>query len=479
MKRLTWIRKRIKVILVLFALLSTLSYASYYYVTTTWIVSNPDPSVTLDFPLDNVTINVNTTEFNWTGDGGNATLRYVFYIDSIPTFTSPNLRAINRDKNTSYTPEPLEDGHWYWRVEVSDGEQINVSETRHLIVNTVPPNNFPSLTNMLLSPSSGTTITLFYYNVTYTDIDNDSAEYVRVYIDGNPYDLSEVNPSDSDVTDGKAYTYSTTLNISSHTYLFMCSDGNATNTTSTFFGPTVTHVVETCPESSNEQPANKSTLVSINVGYWNITITDDDGETTNGSIECSSGNSTSWSDQPNGIKSLEIKGLTYDTLYTVWVNFTDGNCSVNETYWFRTNPLFLLSNPYPANESTDECPALLTLCITVYTASPNKVNLTFWSNLSGSWDYFYIGIENTTFYDVSSREYCIYVPFFDVYGKTYFWNASLFDGTTHYSSPIYKFTTNSNPDDCDFEGGTSEVWIVGVAIVFSIFGILAFVRRRK
>ena len=577
MKRLTWIRKRIKFILVLFALLSVLSYASYYYVTTTWIVSNPDPSVTLDFPLDDVTINVNTTEFNWTGDGGNATLRYVFYIDSIPTFTSPNLRAINRYKNTSYTPEPLEDGHWYWRVEVSDGEQINASETRHLIVNTVPPNNFPSLTNMLLSPSSGTTSTLFYYNVTYTDIDNNSAAYVRVYIDGNPYDLSEVNPSDSNVTDGKAYTYSTTLNTSSHTYLFMCSDGNATNVTALYNGPSVTqspplqdgeapgnnsidkhllpslHVIcidydedtmtatwysnssgtwlkfatnssitnntnitqtnanfsaynttyywsvnltdgtdwlnvtynfktleewiNTCPTSVPD-PANNSE-VSMTIKYWNVTITDYDLNLTTGSIECSNGNSTNWTNQPDGLRSLELNTtLGYNTIYYVWVNYTDGHCVVNETFIFTTLPRLALEDFYPSHTSTDECPQWVSLCVSVIETSPSMVNLTFYSNWSGVWEALFT-IDGCTFKNVSSREYCIAMPYFVKYNTKYYWYANITDNNTYFNSSFLEFTTAESPDSCLGTGQTKDdTWILGVSIVFSVFGIIAFARTK-
>ena len=105
-----------------------------------------------------------------------------------------------------------------------------------------------------------------------------------------------------------------------------------------------------CPSSSSLSIANKSTDVSISVGFWNVSISDSDGNNTNGSIECSNGDNTTWSDLGNGTRSLSLSTLSYDTNYTVWLNYTDGNvsCSMNESYWFTTaaNPI-----SYSVNDS--------------------------------------------------------------------------------------------------------------------------------
>ncbi|NMC08194.1 MAG: PQQ-binding-like beta-propeller repeat protein, partial [Candidatus Lokiarchaeota archaeon] len=107
--------------------------------------------------------------------------------------------------------------------------------------------NGPTVTNVAptlapgsVSPSSGTTSTTFTFTVTYTDADNNAPSYVRVYIDGTYYSMSKQNGDDYTYTDGCIYVYSRTLAIASHNYFFYTSDGYATNTTSTYQGPTVT-----------------------------------------------------------------------------------------------------------------------------------------------------------------------------------------------------------------------------------------------
>ena len=91
----------------------------------------------------------------------------------------------------------------------------------------------------------------------------------------------------------------------------------------------------TCPTSSGLTIANSTENVTINT-WWNVTITDIDGNTTSGFINCSSGNETSWSNQANGTRSLELNGLSYSTNYTIWLNFSDEHCNKYEWYWFIT-----------------------------------------------------------------------------------------------------------------------------------------------
>jgi len=122
--------------------------------------------------------------------------------------------------------------------------------------------------------------------------------------------------------------------------LFVLSISASTEWHNSTFGGSVT-VEEpswenTCPSSSSESPSNKTINVSINVGYWNVTINDADGNATSGTINCSGIANMSWSSQANGTRSLTLQTLSYNTNYTVWLNFTDGHCDVNETYWFIT-----------------------------------------------------------------------------------------------------------------------------------------------
>jgi S-layer protein (TIGR01567 family) len=64
-----------------------------------------------------------------------------------------------------------------------------------------------------------------YFNVTYTDSDNQLPTYSYVQIDGVNRTMSKVNSADTTATDGIEYTYSTTLSQGNHTYAFLMSDG--------------------------------------------------------------------------------------------------------------------------------------------------------------------------------------------------------------------------------------------------------------
>jgi S-layer protein (TIGR01567 family) len=72
---------------------------------------------------------------------------------------------------------------------------------------------------------------IIYFNVTYTDSDNQLPTYSYVQIDGVNKTMSKVNSADNDATNGIEYTYNTTLAQGNHTYVFYMSDG--TNPVST------------------------------------------------------------------------------------------------------------------------------------------------------------------------------------------------------------------------------------------------------
>ncbi len=64
--------------------------------------------------------------------------------------------------------------------------------------------------------------------------------------------------------------------------------------------------------------------------YWNISISDPEGDRFDWSIQCN-GQTNDDKGDVNGTKSLEFTGLDYKTTYTVWVNATDGQGSGNTT----------------------------------------------------------------------------------------------------------------------------------------------------
>jgi len=70
---------------------------------------------------------------------------------------------------------------------------------------------------------------------------------------------------------------------------------------------------------------------------WNVTIEDPDGDTFDWTIECNNGNTSSGTDDTNGSKELSLLGLDYETTYTIWVNVSSGEHTVNGTYTFTTD----------------------------------------------------------------------------------------------------------------------------------------------
>jgi len=179
---------------------------------------------------------------------------------------------------------------------------------------------------------------------------------------------------------------------------------------SSTFGASVE--VTSTPESSNPVPANKSTDVSIDIGEWKVTISDDDGDYTNGTITCDNGDTDSWTQVGDGEKSLTLTTLSYETNYTIWLNFTDGTNDVNETYWFITGePTYTWHNAsFGASVEVLDIPINTSIAPTTWIAGSSNVgtsvqeNFTFYQNGSSNLDIT-IGINTTNFSFVDYTTY--------------------------------------------------------------------------
>lgn len=101
----------------------------------------------------------------------------------------------------------------------------------------------PTLTNTSISATSGVPSTLFTFNATYTDADNQKPFKVQVITDGVIHDMTELEVSDVTYADGKQYTFTTTLAPGTHSYYFRTTDttSNVVSTTPQT-GPTVSDV---------------------------------------------------------------------------------------------------------------------------------------------------------------------------------------------------------------------------------------------
>jgi len=108
----------------------------------------------------------------------------------------------------------------------ASGQTINGQLTTPsfmIVVNTIP-----TLSDGSVTPSSGTTSTIFEYQVTYTDAEGDLPNSILVYIDSVAYTMLPAD-SDTDVTDGKLYSYSSDtgagpLSQGNHRYYFYAND---------------------------------------------------------------------------------------------------------------------------------------------------------------------------------------------------------------------------------------------------------------
>ncbi len=125
-------------------------------------------------------------------------------------------------------------------------------------------------------------------------------------------------------------------------------------------------------------------------------------------------------------------------------------------------------------------PHTIVLCANVSHINGDVLNITFHSNLSGIWDYFYLGTNNVTFANVTNGSYCIKATFMTAYNTTYYWNVTVDNGTETNYSTTYNLTTIPYP--INITSNTipqSYSWLVGIIIVFSSFGIIAFIKTKR
>lgn len=169
--------------------------------------------------------------------------------------------------------------------------------------------------------------------------------------------------------------------------------------------------------------------------------------------------------------------------------FTNDTCN----YYFLPEECEDITYIYPPSPNGTVCPCCVDLCVSVNSSTGSTMNLTFYSNLSGVWDYFYLGDDNVTLVNVNNCTYCITVPYFSLYNHTYYWNVSIDNGVEVIDSDIFQFRTAPDPSWCpsdpseltDFIEDTctdsikDETWIIGVAIIFSCIPLGIIVKRRK
>ena len=190
------------------------------------------------------------------------------------------------------------------------------------------------------------------------------------------------------------------------------------------------------PSQSNPSPSNESTGVSNSTSSVSITVNDVDGDGLDWTIETDPNvGSDSGSGEGNGVKSCSISGLAYDTTYNWYVNLTDGNYWINNSYWFTTasNIVPSLSNPSPANGSTGVSVSTSSISVTI-ADSETTFNWTITTNPD-------IGNDGANGASNGSKTCSVSGLNYDAH---YYWTVSAYDGTD-WTNATYDFTVESDP----------------------------------
>jgi len=136
------------------------------------------------------------------------------------------------------------------------------------------------------------------------------------------------------------------------------------------------------PELSSENPVDQQTSVSVNTDTLSVTIEDIEGDSFNWTIETSPDiGSDNGTNENNGSKTCSVSNLQYSTLYSWYVNATDGDLTVNSSFEFTTeenptNDSVAISSPSPANNSVNIDVTTSTLSVTIEDPEGDSFNWT-------------------------------------------------------------------------------------------------------
>ncbi|EMR74930.1 hypothetical protein MBGDF03_00846, partial [Thermoplasmatales archaeon SCGC AB-540-F20] len=379
----------------------------------------PQLNVTVD-DIDNDTLNV-----TWWSNSSGSWVQ--FASNSSIDVGSGSVNIIQTNSNFSNHSTT-----YYWSVNLTDG-LIWINETYLFTTSYLPQLSNPSPANgsttaikpicsiFVSDPDGGTVTVRFYENFTgpwvlqQTNGSVDVESPAKVEWDnysnasgvGQPY-WWKVN-----VSDGKGC-------YAEEIYYFITSSGNP-------------------PELSNENPADLSTGIPTSISTINVTITDDDGDNMNWTIETSPDiGSSSGNNEGNGSKACAVSGLNTGTAYYWFINVTDGVIEVNETYLFTTNNLPQLTGENPTNESTGISISTTTINVTITDADSDTMNWTIETspNIGNS-----SGNGNISGDNISCSVSGLNT------GTTYYWYVNVTDGKSGqtWTNETYHFTTLNNP----------------------------------
>jgi parallel beta-helix repeat protein len=171
----------------------------------------------------------------------------------------------------------------------------------------------------------------------------------RTYIEYNQTSDTWERGNGTMIYDGTGELYSHTGLDSATTYYYQAWSYNATSGlwNETYVSDNATTGANQAPDFGNPNPLNDSKDRQRSF-TWSIAITDPEGDTFNWTIECSNGENSGGTAETDGIKSLTLSGLDYETEYTIWVNATDEyGAETKEWFKFTTKAEYIPPPPPP------------------------------------------------------------------------------------------------------------------------------------
>ena len=197
----------------------------------------------------------NFINFSWSSvDAGFGVVNFTLQVSNVTNFShvifqSGDIAETSIVTNFSVSLT-ITQGQYFWRVRPTYGN-YNGSWSDYSSF-TLHVNDYaPNLVLDDISPTDGTSSTIFRFTVIYSDLDNNPPEYVEILINGISYSMGLADLLDDDFTDGCVYQYLTLLvpSTTAYTISFECSDGTFQYSTSTYQGP----LVESDSTPSNNQ----------------------------------------------------------------------------------------------------------------------------------------------------------------------------------------------------------------------------------
>ena len=242
-----------------------------YSNSTSWIIGpEVNPLYGID-PLELLTpstysqISSNLINFSWSSlDAGFGAVNFTLQVSNVTDFSHLIFQSEDIAETPIVTnfsvPLSITHGDYYWRVKPRFGDYNGSWSSIAKFTYTINE-NIPLLVLDDITPTDGTSSTIFRFTVIYSDLDNNAPEYVEILINGIPYSMEMVDPLDGDFTDGCIYQYLTLLTPSTTAYTisFECFDGAFQYLTSSYQGP----LVESDSTPSNNQGDNNFNSTNI------------------------------------------------------------------------------------------------------------------------------------------------------------------------------------------------------------------------